>query len=352
MRLNVRYNDAHRGFIPVPRVRPRVTLYDDLNPEVLPRRFVQGEEELPKVPYRSQIQFGSSLKHAPYDWKNRRPQVMGRFTGVKRWVTPIGFAETWVFQNVNLTISIFNMQDTQRASVLLYWHWLLRFHSREIELLWLEETQELELAPLRSVFGANGIEAGSIEDPDYFASDIIPENASVEAHQGLSHTYEYARAEQWAREVDYQTWHTSPPRYMDVIKNDDGTCTARPRYGSQFTREELIAAIQRSKAGFKPNPEPWSDDNDITAALDEEREQLPYPSGAPCPMSYHVYDGEQVCRHGTSHIYDEFNEIVGSGPCETCNGSGIVPGLLHIDLPTFNDEADLILDPEYELERG
>jgi len=259
-------------------VKERVTLYDDLHPVVVQHERLGGPPELESPKYEAHVYPKVTTEIPPYDWSEREKGVMRRMPNVLRWVQPFG--STIPYEKSH------NSGDASR------------------ELAWLIKTQHMDIAPQWAEFAANGLKAGSLQNAENGAEENIGYD-ELDFSQALAEKYTNGRRERWAMERDYQTWHTTPVRRLDVTDLPDGKCTARARWGSEFTFDELRAAIKRHKAAkVAPAPEPitfewepeqeWLDElehdahrdtsriADEKARYDEDREE--YASGAPCPM--------------------------------------------------------------------
>lgn len=283
-----------------------------------------------------------SRGHKPYDWQRRKDGVMRRFKRVKQWVLPLGFAEAWFFEPIDPIIII--QRDPYTAGSLGLWWALLRFYAREIELGWLMQTQEQEIAPESAILAANGVEATTL---DYEMGTEIEDNIISTA---ISDVYGGGRAEQWAKERDYQTWHTTPCRRARVKLLPDGRRSIEPNYGSEWSKEELLAILRRPPA--QPDNTHWEESREEFEVEDQEARYqdergLDYAASDPCPWSTVEYDGTVLCDKGRAPIYGNVKdkrtgtitiEVVDTGECQLCHGSGQVPATLGLALPAIWDE--------------
>lgn len=333
MRLNVRYPDAHRGFIPVPRVRSRVVLPDDLAPpELKPRSHVQGPAPLPKVAYQSPERPPCTTRVRPYDWSKRKEGVMARFKNVSNWVQPIGYVAPYV--PAALPGKSLSEQD------------------REKELTYLISTQDLDLAPMWAELAANGLTAfskdASMENEDGEESETGDVPETVGDMVALAIQLENGRREQFARERDYANWHTANVRRAVRVTNAEGKRGIVPKPGSVFTRPELQEMLSRKPAEHVEEGEvgKWLDSlvqpdfeaEDQLARYEADRTKG-FTSGEPCPDTRQKRaDGTPLCQSGRVPITDEDGEVFDFDDCPTCGGNGSVLSLLGMDLPAVDSE--------------
>lgn len=280
--------------------------------------------------------------HRPYNWAVRREGVMRRFKRVKNWVLPIGFAETWFFEPLDSMLPVISrMEDPRKAATMLFWHRLIQMYSRELELAWLMQTQDQDIAPESAILAANGLEAASRHANEKGIGDDVEESVMSTA---IADTISGQRAERFAMEVDYATWHTTPPRKLHG-GTVDGKRTLKPAVGSEWTREEMLEILRRPIKPF--NPEPWDEfrlefeEEDQVGRYREER-GVDYAGSEPCPASQFTYAGYKMCDNGKAPVFGSIKnkrtkvltvEKVDTGDCNFCNGSGKVPTSLGLDLP-------------------
>lgn len=348
MRLNVRLSDPHYPYsLPVPRVRERIVLVDDVYPETPEERTLRimredaencpdKEWELPKVPYKSPEQPPCSVSVRPYDWSKRRDGVMARFKNVSNWVQPIGY------------IAPYEVPALPGKS--------LSEIDREHELTYLVKTQELELAPMWAELAANGLTAFSkdspvvTEDGDAEVGDV-PDSGGDFDSVALAIQYENGRREQFARERDYANWHTTAVRRAVFVTNEAGQRGIVPRPGSIFTKPELQELLSR-----KPVEKPeegevgeWLDSlaisedraefelEDQLARYEEDRVRG-FNSGQPCPETLnHRIDGSPFCQNGEVPVTID-GEVEWYEDCPTCGGNGSVLSLIGSDLPVTDSD--------------
>jgi hypothetical protein len=331
LRLNVRYPDAHRGFIPVPRVRSRVVLPDDLTPVVKPRHHVQGPEPLPKVTYQSPERPAPTTRVRPYDWSKRQEGVMSRFKNVSNWVQPIGYVAPY---------EVPALPGKSLSDI-----------DREKELTYLISTQDLDLAPMWAELAANGLTAFS-KDATFETEDGEAEVGDVPETTGdlvaLAIQLENGRREQFARERDFANWNTAAPRRAQRVVNAEGKRGIVPKPGSIFTRDELQALLARKPAETVEEGEvgkwldsivqPDFDAEDQLARYETDRTKG-FTSGEPCPdQRQKRADGSPLCQSGRVPITDEDGEVFDFDDCPTCGGNGSVLSLLGMDLPVVDSE--------------
>jgi len=336
VRLNVRVSDPHWPYsLPVPRVRERIVLVDDVYPEPVPYTPVYGPRQEQREPhYVSPEQAPCSVRVTPYDWAKRRDGVMARFKNVSNWVQPIGY------------IAPYEPPALPGKS--------LSEIDREKELTYLVRTQELELAPMWAELAANGLTAFSkdspvaTEDGDAEVGDVAPQ---AEHHAtdslALAIQLENGRREQFARERDYASWHTTSPRRADFVTNEAGQRGIVPRPGSVFTKPELQELLAR-----KPVEQPdegevgeWLDslpandfETDDQLVRYEEDRHRGFNSGQPCPETEKTrLDGSPLCQNGEVPVTID-GEVHYYEDCPTCGGNGSVLSLIGCDLPVTDTD--------------
>ncbi len=324
MRLNVRFEDAHRGFIPTPRVRSKVVLVDDRVPHVRPMQPRATMVQTPAPPYVTPER--ERLPHisvVPYDWEKRKAGVMARFKNVPNWVQPFGYTTAYAIKELPCLAA--DEQDQQQ------------------ELTYLISTQNLELAPLWAELAANGLTAFSKDAPkegengETEVGDVPDVNLDS---VGLALIYSGGRAEAFAKERDYQTWHTTRPRRAHRVVNEAGQRGIVPRLGSVFSKEELQAMLSRKTRETKDEGEVglWLDALPLTPernefhAEDAEARYTAgrggYGAGDPCPRTKDKRaDGTPLCVNGRVPITED-GIITDEDDCPSCNGEGTVMGLL------------------------
>jgi len=323
VRLNVRYDDAHRGFIPVPRVRSRVVLVDDLTPRVKPRGFGQGPEPLPKVPYHADHAHYGNYDTPEYDWSKRKDIATRNMPNVLHWVLPIGYVEPYRPTG--------HKGDASR------------------ELAWLMKTQDMEIPPQWAELAANGIEATSLTDETGGEREDIDENSCRDENYSLAlaQTYEQGRRERWTRERDEQTFRTTPARRCRIWVNEEGKRTIQAMYGSRWTREELLAMLKRGPSPI--NTEPWDEYRETFDIEDQESRVglSTYDNTDPCPQQQVYYHGMNMwqpvpmCKDGKAPVIesDETGEYVDEWVnCPTCQGTGRVLNMLGFNLTIVDGE--------------
>ena len=330
MRLNVRLGDAHYPYaIPVPRVRDRVVLVDDIIPEPVYGPHKVSVPELPKVPYQSPEQPPCTTTVLPYDWAKRRDGVMARFKSVRNWVQPIGYIAP--YEPKPLPGKSLTQQD------------------RDKELTYLIETQHLDLAPMWAELAANGLTAYSkdstvtTEDGEVESGDV-PE--ALGDNSALARQYESGRKEQFARETDYAAWHTPRgQRRAQFVTNDEGKRGVIPKPGSVFTKPELQAMLARRPVEKPEEGEvgEWLDslpahdfETDDQLARYEADRHTGFNSGEPCPEQQQTrIDGSPLCQKGEVPVTID-GEVHYYEECPTCGGNGSVLSLLGCDLPVVD----------------
>ncbi len=270
--------------------------------------------------------------HLPYHWEERKEKVMKRMPNVLNWVQPFGSTVAYHASNVNANSSK--------------------------ELAWIMSTQHMDLAPQWQEFAANGIRAGSLNNQENGVEENI-DYPDLELSTALADVYISGRREQWARERDYQTWHTTPIRRADVRPTESGKFTAKPRWGSEFTRDELLHLIRQTKAALaQPDPEPltkeWSDDRDWLNDLDRDNardafriqdeidrydeDRIGYAAGEPCPWSTVIALDIVMCQSGQSPVFDENYEVADWAPCPICHGDAIVQNVIGTTMSTVDGD--------------
>jgi hypothetical protein len=339
LRLQVRYTDAHRGFVPTARVRTRVVLPDDLTRgPIESKREHEYDRPLPHTPYKShEYDQSHSEPIVPYDWNERKAGVMARMPNVLNWVQPIG------------STTPYNMLKTDGDEAR--------------ELAWLIKTQHMDLAPQWQEFAANGLRASSRHNAEEGSLEADIEEEELELSVALAEVYTTGRREQWAMERDNQTWHTSPVRRVDVKETTFNRYSAKSRWGSEHTREELLACIDHRRiADWASVPDDityqWQGCLDYMNALDrddkrdafriadeQERydvDRVGYASGVPCPMRPIILESVPMCQNGADVPFGTDGKWVApvfaedaAGlfveeyvPCQTCFGSGQVQMVL------------------------
>jgi len=279
--------------------------------------------------------------HKPYHWHERREAVMARMPNVLNWVQPIG--STVPYQK--------RMTDGDESR----------------ELAWLIRTQHMDLAPQWQEFAANGLHASSLIDENgEMQQDISEEDTRDENYSlALAAMYETGRREQFAHDRDYQTWHTSPVRRAWTGETTDGKVTAKARWGSEFTEEELMHFIENFKvARDTPDPEPltqqWSDELDWLDTLDRDpqrdefrisdeqerydEDRVGYAAGDTCPNTFVIIAGTAQCDNGAAPVYDMPDGMFGPivlidwADCPTCQGTGLVQSLLGTTISALDED--------------
>jgi hypothetical protein len=351
LRLCIRYTDAHRGFVPIPRVRSRVVLVDDIHPG--PKKWGPHHAfvmlEPPKREPRSEPRCSRKVYVKPYDWKKRRTGVLERFKNVKDWVQPIGFSQDATPQMLAAARHLLAMQPKELPGK--SWN----TQQDEEELTYLIATQDCELAPLAKELAANGVPASSKdatregEDGDLETGDV-PDGTYLST--GLSDQYTKGRREQFAHDTDERTWHSTYARRAKHVTNDQGQRGVVPKPGNLFTHEELLAILTRKpgemldegEIGFYlDNLDISEDRNEFEVADQLERyeksqDRNGYAAGFDCPEQSHPReDGSPLCQKGTVPI-TENAKVIDYEDCPTCGGTGTVQSLLGSDLPIVDSE--------------
>jgi hypothetical protein len=336
VRLNVRLGDAHYPYsIPMPRVRTRIVLHDDLHEEVTERIIREDRENLPDREwkrYKSPERPAPTTRVRPYDWAKRREGVMSRFKNVSNWVQPIGYVAPY-------EPPVLPGKDAGEVD-------------REKELTYLIATQDLDLAPMWAELAANGLTAFSkdnaveTEDGESEAGDV-PEDTTGDM-VALAIQLEHGRREQFARERDYANWHTANPRRAQFVTNAEGKRGIVPKPGSVFTRPELQEMLSRKPAENVEEGEvgKWLDSlvqPDFETLDQIERYEADrvkgFTSGEPCPARLEMRaDGSPLCQAGIVPITDEDGEVIDYDDCPTCGGNGSVLSILGMDLPVVDSE--------------
>jgi hypothetical protein len=270
----------------------------------------------------------------PYDWSKRKKRVLQNMPNVKTWVQPIGYTQA-------------------------FWHqarWLANDPKREV--LYLIETQNLDLAPQWAEFAANGLESGSMtaSEAGLYTGDIAHGDPNHDYSLALADTFESGRKERWSRERDYQTWHTTPAQRATRFTTDDGQSAIRAHYGTQFTEEELLAMLDRPTPERPPpltreqqTDQEWLDtlEQDATREafriLDEEQRYydecgVDYAGSEPCPyQELEGWLGDPLCKNGKSPIIED-DEIADWADCPRCHGTGLIQAELGTTLTTIDED--------------
>lgn len=177
-------------------------------------------------------------------WPKRREEALKRFANhVKRFVEPMGFVEAF---------------DTSAPHA-----------SREVELQWLIDSQDKELAPEYARFAANGIESFSMftsytdenGEEHELADDLFADSEDEEDEYGLPVDYPTAAAEEmWTtaiaqaidsrqedflREADRQRWYCGRPKVAYMVVGENGRRGMVPKRNHPWTNEELLKALKR-----------------------------------------------------------------------------------------------------------
>lgn len=177
-------------------------------------------------------------------WPKRREEALKRFANnVKRFVEPMGFVEAFGSEAPHAT--------------------------REVELRWLIETQDKEIAPEYSRLAANGLEAFSMYtsytdengEEHEIADDLFADTEGEEDENGLPADYPTAaaedlwttaiaqrvdaRQEEFLREADRRRWYSDRPKVAYMVVDADKRRGLVPKQNHPWTHEQLVEAMKR-----------------------------------------------------------------------------------------------------------
>lgn len=166
--------------------------------------------------------FAPATRGVPYNWANRRIALLERPDNVLRWAVPFGY------------VSVFYPRLGE-----------------DLELQYLVETQDKELAPMWLELLENGIAAVSQssarsadDDDDTTVGDTMAGDLNEEGPPTEYEVPTDLRRELWWKEEDEYRWHCGPIIKATIIPREEGKVSIKCTEAANLTKQQQTEWLQ------------------------------------------------------------------------------------------------------------